>query len=132
MLNFSTNNSNNSNLVFLSWKPFTMKAFKFTLVKLGVGATFWDESATAPPFQMPVELLAEASSKRNFYMRFHWWQSVLLECDSNLANSCCVIEKRLIFWEVFCKFSPFPFTFLQVVRKTNYIDTINNSPQRFQ
>ena len=26
-------------------------------------------------------------------MRFQWWQSVLLEWDSNLANSCSVIEK---------------------------------------
>ena len=25
--------------------------------------------------------------EKNFYMRFHWWQTVLLECDSNLANS---------------------------------------------
>ena len=58
-------------------------------------------------FQMPLELFAEASLK-NFYMLFQWWQTVLLECDSNLANSCCVIEKKLIFWKVFfCKFSLF-------------------------
>ena len=31
----------------------------------------------------------------------HWWQAVLLECDSNLANSCCVIAKKLNFWKVF-------------------------------
>ena len=33
---------------------------------------------------------------------------MLLESDSNLANSCCVIEKKLIFWKVSsCKFSLF-------------------------
>ena len=33
---------------------------------------------------------------------------MLLECDSNLANSCCVIEKKLILSKVFfCKFSLF-------------------------
>ena len=60
------------------------------LVELGVGATFC-------AFQTPVDLLAKSSSKKNFYMRFHWFQTVLLECDSNLANSCCVIEKKIIF-----------------------------------
>ena len=41
-------------------------------------------------------------------MWFQWWQTVLLECDSNLANSCLVIEKKLIFSKVFfCKFSLF-------------------------
>ena len=64
---------------------------------------FWSESATpaAPAplrraFQMTLKLFPEASLK-NFYMRFQWWQTVLLESDSNLANSCCVIEKRLTF-----------------------------------
>ena len=27
-------------------------------------------------------------------MRFQWWQTVLLEWDSNLANSCSVIEEN--------------------------------------
>ena len=27
-------------------------------------------------------------------MRFQWWQTALLEWDSNLANSCSVIEKN--------------------------------------
>ena len=30
-------------------------------------------------FQMPVELLAEASLKKKFFMYFQWWQTVLLE-----------------------------------------------------
>ena len=34
-------------------------------------------------------------------MRFQWSQPVLQECDSNLANSCCVIEEKLIFLKVF-------------------------------
>ena len=86
-------------------------------------------------FRMPVELLAEASSKKNFYIRFHWWQTVLLECDSNLANSCCVIERRLSFRkrenDFFANFHFFPVTVLPVVGKTNYIDTNNNSPKYF-
>ena len=66
-------------------------------------------------------------------MRFQWWQTVLLESDSNLANSCCVIEKRLIFEKyLFANFHFFLVTFLPVVRKTNYIDTNNNSPQVVQ
>ena len=66
-------------------------------------------------------------------MRFQWWQAVLLECDSNLANRCCVIEEKLIFWKVFfANFHFFLITFLPVVRKTNYIDTNNNSPQVVQ
>ena len=65
-------------------------------------------------------------------MRFQWWQTVLLECDSNLANSCCVIEKRLIFRKVFANFHFFLVTFLPVVRKTNCIDTNNNSLQVVQ
>ena len=47
-------------------------------------------------FQISVELITEASLKKNFYMRFQWWQTVLLEWDSNLANSCSVIEKKRI------------------------------------
>ena len=31
-------------------------------------------------------------------MRFQWWPAVLLEWNSNFANSCSVIEKRLLFW----------------------------------
>ena len=27
-------------------------------------------------------------------MRFQWWETVLLEWDSNLANSCSVIDTR--------------------------------------
>ena len=31
-------------------------------------------------------------------MRFRWWPTVLVvEWDSNIANSCCVIEKMQIF-----------------------------------
>ena len=58
-------------------------------------------------------------------MRFQWWQTGLLESDSNLANSCCVIKKKYFF----ANFDFFLVTFLPVVRKTNYIDTNNNSPQ---
>ena len=64
---------------------------------------FWGDSATpaarAPlrrAFQMTLEFFPEASLK-NFYRRFQCRQTVLLESDSNLANSCCVIEKKLIF-----------------------------------
>ena len=79
---------------------------------------------------MPVELLAEASSKKNFYTRFHCWQTVLLECDSNLANSCCVIEKKLNFWKVFfCKFSLFSSYFLPVVEKQTILTQITTRPK---
>ena len=47
-------------------------------------------------FQMPLELFPETLFEK-IYMRFQWWQTVLLECDINLANSCCVFEKQLIF-----------------------------------
>ena len=66
-------------------------------------------------------------------MRFQWWQTVLLECDSNLANTCCGREtvnfQKSIF---FANLHFFLVTFLPVVRKTNYIDTNNNSPQVVQ
>ena len=66
-------------------------------------------------------------------MRFHWWQTVLLACGSKLANSCCVFETKTNFLKnIFCTFSLFPVTFLPVVRKTNYIDTNNDSPQIVQ
>ena len=38
-----------------------------------------EEEAEVMTFQMPVELLAEASLKKNFYMRFQWWQTVVVE-----------------------------------------------------
>ena len=63
-------------------------------------------------------------------MRFQWWQTVLLECDSNLANGCCVIEKILFSERVFFHF--LTVNFLPVVRKTDYIDTNNNLPQIVQ
>ena len=62
-------------------------------------------------------------------MRFQWWPTLLLECDSNSANSCCYREKANFLKNVFifANFNFSPVTFLPVVRKTNYIDT-NNSP----
>ena len=63
-------------------------------------------------------------------MRFQWWQTVLLEWDSNLANSCSVMEKNefseMYFLQFFIFFS---FIFLPVARKKIYIDTNNNSHQ---
>ena len=53
---------------------------------------------------------------------------MLLECDGNLANSCNVIEKKQIFWKIFFT----NFHFLPGVRKTNYSDTNNNSPEIVQ
>ena len=53
---------------------------------------------------------------------------MLLEWDSNLANSCSVIEKKTKFLK--CTFAIFHFfsvTFLPVARKKIYIDTNNNS-----
>ena len=58
---------------------------------------------------------------------------MLLENDSNLANSFCVFEKKLIFEKyLFAIFRHFLVTYLPVVRKINYIDTNNNSPQVVQ
>ena len=67
-------------------------------------------------------------------MRFQWWQTLLLECDSNLANSCLVIEKKNEFSEVyfFAIFHFFTDTFLPVARKKISIDTNNNSHQIVQ
>ena len=50
-------------------------------------------------FQISVELITETSLKKNFYMRFKW-QTVLLEWDSNLANSCSVIELLSILTQI--------------------------------
>ena len=93
-------------------------SFQMPLVRSRVGATCWGKSATPAArarlrraFQISVELITEASLKKNFYMRFQWWQAVLLEWDSNVANSRSVIEKKRIFWNVlFLQF----FTFFQL------------------
>ena len=70
---------------------------------------------------------------KNFYMRFQWWQTVLLEWDSNLANSCSVIEKKRIFWNVrFENFSLCFSYFFASRSKKIYIDTNNNSHQIVQ
>ena len=45
-------------------------------------------------------------------MRFQRWQTVLLEWDSNLANSCSVIEKKTNFLK--CIFFLEFFTFFQL------------------
>ena len=67
-------------------------------------------------------------------MRFQWWQIVLLEWDSNIANSCSVIEKKTNFLKYifFAIFHFFSVTFLPVARKKIYIDTNNNSHQIVQ
>ena len=62
-------------------------------------------------------------------MRFQWWQTVLLEWDSNLANSCSVIEKSDCSEISFLQLFSFLVTLLPVAREKNYIDTNNNSPQ---
>ena len=69
------------------------------------------------------ELIARAASE-NSCMRFQWWQTVLLEWDSNLANSCSVIEKEQVFrnelfLEIFIFLQP---RFCQWLGK-NHIDT---------
>ena len=46
-------------------------------------------------------------------MRFQWWQTVLLEWDSNLANSCSVIEKKTKILK--CTFLLQFFTFFQLL-----------------
>ena len=58
-------------------------------------------------------------------MRFQWWQTVILEWDSNLANSCSVIEKNK-FSEVyfFAIFHFFPVAFLPVARKKSILTQI--------
>ena len=65
-------------------------------------------------------------------MRFQRWQTVLLEWDSNLANSCSVIEKKTNFLKCifFGIFHFFSVTFCQWLGKI-YIDT-NNSHQIVQ
>ena len=58
-------------------------------------------------------------------MRFQWWQPVLLEWDSNLANSCSVIEKKRTFEMYFLQFFTFfSVTFLLVARKKSILTQI--------
>ena len=101
MINFSTNNSHSSNQ--FSATESSLPKLSKAHWELGVVATFWGESVTLAAqarlcraFQMPVKLLAEASSKKYSTYVFIG-NKLLLECNSNLANNCCVIEKRLIF-----------------------------------
>ena len=62
-------------------------------------------------------------------MRFQWWQTVLLEWVSNLANSAQLLRKNEFSEMFFLQFFTFSVTFLPVARKKIYIDTNNNSPQ---
>ena len=59
-------------------------------------------------------------------MRFQWWQTVLLEWDSNLAKSCSVVEKNefseMYFFVAIFHF--FPVTFLPVARKKSILTQI--------
>ena len=64
--------------------------------------------------RMPVKLIAEASLK-NFYLRFQWWPTVLLEWEKTWQT---VVQTQQIFLQ--CFFSNFPFfpvTFLPVPRE---------------
>ena len=66
-------------------------------------------------------------------MRFQWWPIVLLEWDSNLANSCSVIEKKTNSLKcIFLQFFTFFSYFFASGSEKIYIDTNNNSHQMFQ
>ena len=65
-------------------------------------------------------------------MRFQWWQTVLLEWGSNLANSCSVIEKKRTFEMYFLQFFTFFSYFFAGGSEKIYINTNNNSHQIVQ
>ena len=68
-------------------------------------------------------------------MRFQWRPTLLLEWDSNLANSCSIIEKNEISeMYILANFQFFRYFFVggSVARKKIYIDTNNNSHQIVQ
>ena len=70
--------------------------------------------------------------EKKFYMRFHWWPTVLLERECNLANNCSGIEKRHFLNVIFSTLHFFPNSFFADVSEKNYIDTNNNSAQLVQ
>ena len=60
-------------------------------------------------FQISVELMTEASLKKNFYMRFQWWPTVLLEWVTRVAQ---LLRKKTNFLK--CTFLQF-FNFFQLL-----------------
>ena len=71
---------------------------------------------------MFVAFVAEASLK-NFYMRFQWWPTVLLEWNSNLATRCSDIEKRFFEIYYFGNLHIFTLTFLLAAHEKKTILT---------
>ena len=61
-------------------------------------------------------------------MRFQWWQTVLLEWDSNSANSCSVIEKSERSEISFLQLSSFLVTLLPVARKKTIFNIVFSEP----